>query len=95
MDEKKQRRRATTSTRVNKSFPAYRIIVLKFGGLTNFCDATGFHTSTVHNWLRAGLIPAKWHEPGLSLQRYIIGRAFLNGIAITPYDFVEEDLQDG
>lgn len=84
------RRRATTSIRVKKDAPAYRIVVEKFGGLTSFCEITGFNVPTVHNWLRSGLIPSKWYEPGESYQRYILSCAAFMGVEMGPEDFIEE-----
>lgn len=88
-DQPPRHRRATTSKRVKKDAPAYRIIVEKFGGLANFCEATGFDRSTVHGWLRNGLVPAKWHEPGLSYQRHIIVCAERKEIDLAGADFIE------
>ena len=84
-----RQKRAITSERVKRDAPAYRIVIQKCGGLSTLCDITGFAPATVHNWLRSGLIPAKWYEPNLSYQRYIMGRAALSGIAVTPSDFIE------
>lgn len=82
-------RRPTTSDRVKRGMPADHIVNGTFGGLAAFCKATGFNASTVHNWLRSGLVPAKWIEPGLSYQRFIIGCAKSEGLTVTPADFIE------
>lgn len=44
------------SKKVDAAAPA-AIVVDLFGGLTPFCNACGFPTSTVQGWLEKGLIP--------------------------------------
>lgn len=83
------RRRVIRSDRVKVGSPAYVIIRLKFGGLANFCSATGFKTTTAWCWLRSGLIPSKWLEPGLSYQRHIIECGAKVGVEVAEDDFVE------
>lgn len=79
------------SERVKKDSPAYVVVYTRFGGLINFCEATGFAPTTVHNWLRSGLVPAKWREPGLSYQRHIMKMAQIAGVAMVAADFIERD----
>ena len=86
----KVRRRALVADRVKQGSPAYVVIVDKFGGLTNFCNATHIKLSTAYHWLRSGLIPAKWHSPGRSYQRFIIEVGSQHGIRIDPADFIED-----
>lgn len=85
-----RRRRATTSSRVDKSAPAYRVVVERFGGLTNFCEQTGFNPSTVHRWLRNGFVPAKWYRDGQSYPRYIMWCARLHEVELSAEDFLED-----
>lgn len=90
MDQSNRRAaKEITSARVKRGMPSHLIVIGKFGGLTTFCRMTGFAVSTVHNWLRSGLVPAKWIEPGLSYQRHIIARGAANGITVDPADFIE------
>lgn len=82
-------RRVSRSKFIKRDMPAYIIIHQKFGGLMNFCAATGFKPSQVHAWMRGGLIPAKWLAPGLSYQRHVIECGMAIGIEISECDFVE------
>jgi len=86
-------RRKITSDRVKVGSPAERIVD-RFGGLANFSVICDFGRSTVHAWMRSGLIPAKWRD-GMSYQRWIIERGAAHGIEISPDDFVERKAGDG
>lgn len=86
-------RRRITSDRIKVGAPAERIVD-RFGGLANFCEATGFGRSAVHAWMRNGLIPAKWRfddelQRSESYQRYIIRIGAVRRIRILPEDFIE------
>lgn len=90
MSEKlSHQRRVTRSKFIKTDMPAYIVIREKFGGLMNFCAATGFKPSQVHAWMRSGLIPSKWLEPGRSYQRHIIECGARVGVEVTEDDFVE------
>lgn len=91
--ELNHRRRRTTSPHVDPRMPASRVVDL-FGGMANFCDATGFGRSTVFAWMRNGLIPAKWRfdeQTGEteSYQHYILRVAHQRGIGLMASDFIE------
>lgn len=90
----RHQRRVIRSERVKIGAPADRIVNGVFGGLMNFCSMTGLHSSTVHNWLRSGLIPAKWHEPGLSYQRFIQKVAHIHGLSVPAEFFIEEEPEE-
>ncbi len=72
--------REITSDSINPQMPA-SVVVAKFGGLTRFCDWTGFKTSTVWNWQRKGFIPAE-------RQSHVLETARRFGVQIEPGDFV-------
>lgn len=57
---KKQRK--LTSQRVDPTKPAALIINGIFHGLTNFCNLTGYPTSTAHGWTINGFIPPRWRK---------------------------------
>lgn len=63
-----RKRLPTTSDRIDKEAPAY-VVVDKFGGLAEFCRITGWPTSTVHDWLVKGLIPADRQARTLELSK--------------------------
>ncbi len=69
MTTKAPRQRAITSDRVDQNAPAYVVIVTKWGGLSSFCTDTGWPSSTVHDWLVKGLIPADRQARVLELAR--------------------------
>ncbi len=81
-----KKQRAITSDRVSAEKPA-NVVINRFGGLTKFCNATGFSTSTVHGWMVSGYIPP--HRKGESTYAYILQVAADNDIALDPADFVE------
>jgi len=54
---RRRKRHPTITDRIDQTAPAY-IVVDKWGGLAEFCRDTGWPTSTVHDWLVKGLIPA-------------------------------------
>lgn len=72
--------RAIKSENVDPRMPA-SIVVSKFGGLTRFCEWTGYKTSTVWNWMARGYIPA-------DRQTHVLEMAKLHGVAVDPLDFV-------
>lgn len=74
------RKRPTTSPRIDQSQPAY-VVVEKFGGLASFCEVTGWPTSTVHDWLVKGLIPA-------DRQARVLELAQERRVRVKPVDFV-------
>jgi hypothetical protein len=77
-----RKRHPTTSDRIDKAQPAY-IVVDKFGGLAKFCQVTGWPTSTVHDWLVKGLIPADRQARTLEL-------AALHRVRVKAVDFVPQ-----
>lgn len=82
-----RKQRAITSGRVDPSKPASVVINL-FGGLTRFCELTGYATSTAHGWTVSGYIPA--HRKGVGIHAHILGVAKANEIALLPEHFVEQ-----
>lgn len=80
MNEPPRKPKKIVSERVDTEAPAY-IVVSKFDGLTPFCNAMGYKTSTVWSWLESGLIPAPYHEP-------ILAKAIEMKIDLAPADFV-------
>lgn len=74
-------KRATTSERIDQKQPAYVVIMDKWGGLAAFCRDTGWPTSTVHDWLVKGLIPA-------DRQARVLELAAEHRKKIKPADFV-------
>lgn len=69
MTKDKKTGRKSNSDNIDKNKPAY-IIINKFGGLKNFCDASQkvldkkYATSTVWSWMINGLIPMS-HIPNI------------------------------
>jgi hypothetical protein len=91
-DAKPRKQRRTISKHIDETKPAPRI-VHKAGGLTRFCEITGFKTSTVHTQMRNGFFPNPLHEDsGLSLQAFIITRLREHGIEIDPAEFIEQEV---
>lgn len=64
-----------------------KIIVEKFGGQTALAALIGKRQSTVGYWVKAGIIPSKWHSKLLSL-------AAENGFDLTLDDFILMPHQD-
>ena len=85
-----RKQRETTSERIDKAKPAF-LVVDKFGGLTRFCQLTGFSLSTVHSWQVRGIIPNRTHEAsGLSYHGYIFKVAAENGVGLVAENFIEQ-----
>lgn len=87
-ETKVRKQRAITSRRVDPSKPAAIIINERFGGLTRFCNLTGYKTSTAHGWTLDGVIQPRLK--GESTYPHILQVAAENGIEIDPSDFVEK-----
>lgn len=92
---KKQRKpRKISNPMLDRSKPA-STVVNKFGGLTPFCEATGYPTSTVSGWIVNGYIPARYQRRcaderrGTSIHLHILEVAKANRIKLLPSDFVE------
>lgn len=68
------------SESIDPRMPA-SVVMMKFGGLTRFCDWTGFKTSTAWDWQRKGYIPAE-------RQPHVMERALAHGVELDPADFV-------
>lgn len=73
------------SAQLNPEMPA-NVIIGRFGGLTRFCDWTGYKTSTVWDWQRKGFIPA-------DRQPHVLEVAQRHGIELEPADFVFQPQQ--
>lgn len=85
-----RKQRAITSARVDPNKPA-SVVINRFGGLTRFCELTGFATSTAHGWTVSGYIPPR---RGKTLYHArILEVAERKGIALEPADFVEKPPQ--
>lgn len=68
----------------DRDSPAYRIIYGVFGGLADFCRATGIKPPTAHLWLVNGIIPDnKDHR-----HAHIIACAAANNLQLPPELFV-------
>jgi hypothetical protein len=78
--KRRYRRVPIRSEKVDTTAPAY-VVVDKFGGLAEFCRITGWPSSTVHDWLVKGLIPADRQARVLELARD-------HRKAVKPADFV-------
>jgi hypothetical protein len=91
-ETKVRKQRAITSDRVDPTKPAAIIINDRFGGLTRFCELTGYKTSTAHGWTLTGFIPPRLH--GESTHSHILAVAEANGIEIEAADFVERPVAD-
>jgi hypothetical protein len=75
-----QKPRRIRSGSINPEMPA-SVVVTRFGGLTRFCEWTGFPTSTVWNWMAKGYIPAE-------RQPHVLERAERHGVELEAADFV-------
>lgn len=97
MDAPARKQRRITSDRIDTDSPAYRVVHVKGGGLTKFCEDFDFPTSTVQSWLERGLVPSRTRflesaGKTVSYQAYIIarGRELDPPIEYEPLDFVEQ-----
>jgi hypothetical protein len=88
LSELPRKQRRTISPKVDESKPAALIINQRFRGLTNFCNLTGYPTSTAHGWLVSGYIPAQRKRK--SIHAHILSTAQANEIEMDPSDFVEK-----
>lgn len=86
MGKPAKKQRALTSTKVDRLKPA-SVIIDKFGGLTRFCEMTGYKIQTAHRWTTSGYIPPYWN--GASRHLHILEVAKANRIKLLPSDFVE------
>lgn len=91
MDTPGRKQRAITSDKVDPTKPA-SIVIDKFGGLTRFCEITGYATSTAHGWTVSGYIPP--HRRGASTHAFILAKAKQNGVKLDPADFVDKPAND-
>lgn len=57
MQNPKPRQGRPLSDKIDRGAPA-SIVIGKFGGLTPFCQLSGYPVSTVHDWTAKGLIPS-------------------------------------
>jgi len=90
MDSPARKQREIVSEHIDQTKPAY-LVVDRFGGLSEFCRLTGYATSTVHGWMKSGLVPARIHEPsGMSHQAYILACANDNNIEMDASIFIEQ-----
>jgi hypothetical protein len=62
-------------------------IIEKFGGQTALANLINKGQSTVAYWAKSGIIPAKWHQPLLSL-------AETHGVVLEARDLVSADVSD-
>lgn len=79
--------RAIKSKRIDPNAPA-SLVVTAFGGLSLFCQETGFKSSTVWGWLEKGFIPAD-HQPHIRavaerLELDILAATFVAEPALNP-----------
>lgn len=86
MTDTNRKQRKIISGKVDRSKPASRVIDA-FGGLTRFCELTGYASSTAHGWTVSGYIPA--HRKGQSIHGHILAVAGREGVKIEPGDFVD------
>jgi hypothetical protein len=77
----------TTSEKVDQNAPAFRVINGPFGGLTRFCDLTGFKLGTAHGWLVKGLFPSDNHA-------HILAVAERHSLTVTKADLVPDPALD-
>lgn len=82
-----RKQRAITSDRVDPGKPA-SIVINRFGGLSRFCELTGYATSTAHGWTVSGHIPARRGER--AYHAHILSVAAKHKIPLDPSDFVEK-----
>lgn len=87
MPEPIRKQRRIISSRVDPDKPASRVINC-FGGLTRFCELTGYPTSTAHGWTVSGYIPAQ--RKGQSVHKHILFVAGAEGIKLAAADFVDQ-----
>lgn len=87
MSDPLRKPRAITSEKVDQDRPAFRIIA-KFGGLTRFCEITGFPISTVHGWTVTGLIPNRKRD-GVGIPAFIMNKGAEIGVSIDPSEFID------
>lgn len=92
MEAQTRKQRKITSERIDQTKPAF-MVVNAFGGLTRFCEITGFAPSTVHSWLVNGLIPSRYLDDSdlgrISYQAWILVCAERNKVKMAPAIFVE------
>lgn len=84
--------RKSWSVKIDATAPATRV-VNKFGGLSAFCEATGFATSTVHSWQVRGLVPSRMMDTAegrMSYQAWIMRCGKERGVEIDATDFIEQ-----
>ncbi len=73
---------ARWSNKIDPRAPA-AIVIDRFGGLSRFCEATGYPTSTVHDWLVKGLIPQpRWN--------HIKARSNAMPVPVGDHDFLDQ-----
>jgi hypothetical protein len=86
--------RAITSKQVDQTKPA-SIVINKFGGLTKFCQLTGFPTSTAHAWTIRGYIPphGRGDQRSISYHAQILAVARENNIPLSGTDFVDQPVE--
>ena len=84
MEKAKKPRAARRSNTLNvdHNTTAYKIIMVKFGGLGKFCELSRKATSTVWGWLLRGQIPT-------IQQQFVLDLARKHKIELTPADFFE------
>jgi hypothetical protein len=80
MQQMRTRNRLPPASTIDPDAPA-SVVVRKFGGLARFCQLTGFATSTVHDWMVKGLIPA-------ARQEHVLAVAAEHRIKVKPAEFV-------
>lgn len=86
MTEPIRKQRRIISDRVDPAKPA-SVVINRFGGLTRFCELTGYPSSTAHGWTVSGYIPAQ--RKGHSVHAHILAVAAAERIAVEASDFVE------
>jgi len=87
MTEPIRKQRRITSSKVDPAKPASRVINA-FGGLTRFCELTGYPTSTAHGWTVSGYIPP--HRRGHSVHAHILAIAVREKVELEAADFVDQ-----
>lgn len=80
MPASSRKQQTVRSDRINPSMPA-SVVISRFGGLTRFCQLTGYKTSTVWDWMAKGFIPA-------DRQTHVLEMARLYELPLEPADFV-------
>jgi len=66
-----------------------KIIVDKFGGQTTLAELIGKRQSTVGYWVKAGIIPSKWHNKLLSLAAEKGIDLKINDLILTPHQIFD------